>query len=259
MSASSGFAVQGRVLYALMMREVHTLYGNTTIGYLWALIQCLAYVMMFWLFRYYTGFRTTQGMSLCAFLLSGFLPYNIFRSTMSKCLTAVSGNLSLLTYAQVTNLDLMVSRMIVCWATEILAGVLVYIAAIFLNEQIFITHLGYFFLALVLAPLFGLSTGCLIVTIGHYWSPIFRIMPIFNQMLFWTSGLFFSISSIPRPYQDYLLYNPVAQLVELTRLSVSSSSINSKLDLPYLLMWVFISLVFALLFERYLRGRTSND
>ena len=34
----SALTVQGRVIYALMMREVHTIYGTSRLGYLWALI-----------------------------------------------------------------------------------------------------------------------------------------------------------------------------------------------------------------------------
>ena len=38
-SVSSALTVQGRVITALILREVHTLYGNTRLGYLWAIIQ----------------------------------------------------------------------------------------------------------------------------------------------------------------------------------------------------------------------------
>lgn len=50
-SVSSALTVQGRVIYALVLREVHTLYGNTRLGYLWAIIQTAFNIAVFWLFR----------------------------------------------------------------------------------------------------------------------------------------------------------------------------------------------------------------
>ena len=38
---SSGWIVQGRVIMALILREVHTLYGSSRLGYLWAVIQTM--------------------------------------------------------------------------------------------------------------------------------------------------------------------------------------------------------------------------
>ena len=38
-SVSPALTVQGRVIAALILREIHTLYGNTRLGYLWAIIQ----------------------------------------------------------------------------------------------------------------------------------------------------------------------------------------------------------------------------
>ena len=44
----SALIVQGRVIYALMMREVHTIYGTSRLGYLWALIQTMWGIGVFW-------------------------------------------------------------------------------------------------------------------------------------------------------------------------------------------------------------------
>ncbi len=49
-SVSSALTVQGRVIAALILREVHTLYGNTKLGYLWAIIQTVFAISVFWSF-----------------------------------------------------------------------------------------------------------------------------------------------------------------------------------------------------------------
>ena len=255
MAVSLGITVQGRVIYALMMREIHTLYGNTTIGYLWAVFQCLASVLIFWFIRFMLGAHAPHGMSILAFLLSGFLPWYLFSDTLGKCMSAISANRALLTFAQVTPLDLMISRMVVVWGTQIISSLLIVILGFLVNQPVYITNFGYFLLSIISAPILGFSFGIIISTLGYFWSPLIRIVSIVMRILFFISGIFFSISSIPHPYQDYLLYNPLVHLIELTRKSMSTPYVNSVFDLQYFMMWFIVSLVFALLFERYMRGK----
>ena len=114
-SVSSGLTVQGRVLYALVMREVHTLYGNTKLGYLWAIIQTAFGIGVFWGLRTILGAHAPHGMSMIVFLLSGFIPWYMFSHTVSRCMSAVKANKALLTFSQITELDLMIARVIVVW------------------------------------------------------------------------------------------------------------------------------------------------
>ena len=75
LSVSSALTVQGRVIYALVMREVHTLYGNTRLGYLWAIIQTAFNIAVFWLFLEFLGAHAPHGMGMAVFLLCGFIPW----------------------------------------------------------------------------------------------------------------------------------------------------------------------------------------
>ena len=68
---SSALTVQGRVITALILREVHTLYGNTRLGYLWAIIQTAFNIAVFWLFREFLGAHAPHGMGMAVFLLCG--------------------------------------------------------------------------------------------------------------------------------------------------------------------------------------------
>ena len=69
---SSGWIVQGRVIMALILREVHTLYGSSRLGYLWAVIQTMFGIGIFWGIREIAGARAPHGMSVLMFLLAGF-------------------------------------------------------------------------------------------------------------------------------------------------------------------------------------------
>lgn len=47
----SGFTVQCRVIAALMLREVHTINGNSKLGYFWVLLQNAFSIGVFWVLR----------------------------------------------------------------------------------------------------------------------------------------------------------------------------------------------------------------
>mgnify|MGYP000054903957 FL=1 len=117
---SSGWIVQGRVIMALILREVHTLYGSSRLGYLWAVIQTMFGIGIFWGIREIAGARAPHGMSVLMFLLAGFGLWATFSETLTKCMSAVSGNKALLTFPQVTPLDLMLSRTVVVWGRSFL-------------------------------------------------------------------------------------------------------------------------------------------
>ena len=119
---SSGWIVQGRVIMALILREVHTLYGSSRLGYLWAVIQTMFGIGIFWGIREIAGARAPHGMSVLMFLLAGFGLWATFSETLTKCMSAVSGNKALLTFPQVTPLDLMLSRTVVVWGTQLSSG-----------------------------------------------------------------------------------------------------------------------------------------
>ena len=65
----SALIVQGRVIYALMMREVHTIYGTSRLGYLWALFDTIMGIVIFWALRTVMGFHPPHGMPILFFSL----------------------------------------------------------------------------------------------------------------------------------------------------------------------------------------------
>ena len=88
-----GAIVEARVISALMLREIHTINGNSKLGYLWVLIQSIFGIGAFWTVRHFMGAsQAPHGMGIAMFLAIGFGIWNIFSNTISRCMTAVSGN-----------------------------------------------------------------------------------------------------------------------------------------------------------------------
>ncbi len=254
-TVSSALTVQGRVIYALAMREVHTLYGNTRLGYLWAIIQTAFNIAVFWGMRELLGAHAPHGMGMAVFLLCGFIPWYMFSNVVTRCMTAARANQALLTFPQVTELDLMIARLIVVWGTQLLcAGILLTIAAS-LGESVEVRHPESLAATLFVAPLLGWGVGMIFASLARFWTTLERLVPILMHLLFFISGLFFQVSELPARFSSPLLYNPIAQIIEWQRYGFSASCAPPMYSIGYILAWCCVSISLGLLFERYARGR----
>ena len=155
----SALTVQGRVIYALMMREVHTIYGTSRLGYLWALFDTMMGIIIFWALRTAMGFHPPHGMPILFFLLAGFSIFSIFRGTVNKCMSAVAGNKALLTFPQVTPLDLMLGRMVVLWGKEMVSALILIAIAVGFGVYIYFNNFAVLLFVLIITPLLGLGIG----------------------------------------------------------------------------------------------------
>ena len=202
--------VQARVIYALMMREVHTIYGNTKLGYIWALIQTASQVIIFWAIRSATNFTAPHGMHIFLFLLVGFSLFTMFRGTISRCMTAVSGNKPLLTFPQVTPIDLMLSRMLLTWATEMVACLIMLSIAVTLGMPLYVTDYGKLFFVLLVSPLLGLGVGMTCASLAVIFPVIDRLLSFVMRALFMISGVFFFSLPFSCRYPQIFMVEPNA-------------------------------------------------
>lgn len=253
----SAFVVQGRVIYALMMREVHTIYGTSRLGYMWALIQTMWSIGVFWGIRYLLGAKAPHGMHILMFLLVGFGFFKIFSGIINKCMSAVSGNRALLTFPQVTPADLMLSRMVITWATELVAAMLIITVGILLGMPFYLTDFGGLLIVLLLSPLLGLGLGMALASLAVLYPALEKIVPMVMRILFFTSGLFYSATTLPSYVLKYLWYNPMLQIIEWARVCLSRGYSTISYSPLYLVSVTLFCLCFGLLMERYVRRRLA--
>ncbi|MBR3880221.1 MAG: ABC transporter permease [Mailhella sp.] len=255
MVVDSALKTQGRVIYALMMREVHTIYGSSRLGYLWALIDTMTSVVIFWTLREIMGFRPPHGMPILFFLLAGFCLFSIFRGTVNKCMNAVSGNKALLTFPQVTPLDLMIGRMVVLWGKEIVSALILLIVAALLGIYFQVSNFAVLVFTLFIPALLGLGVGMTCHAINTYFPVTEKIVSIILRIMFFTSGVFFSISRFPSYVMDYVWWNPMIQIIEMCRMSISAGYRAMPYSVLYLCSCTAVFLCLGLLLERHVRGK----
>lgn len=256
----SGLIVQGRVIKALMLREIHTINGNSKLGYLWVLIQSVFGIAVFWGVRHFMGAtQAPHGMGMAMFLAIGFGVWNIFSTTINRCMTAVSGNKALLTFPQVTELDVMISRTLVTTATQLLVTMLIISAAwLMLGEPFVLGSLPLLLTLIVVVPLMSLGFGLVLSSLAVYVPALEKLVPMILRILFFVSGVFFSISLFSQSLTSLLLWNPVLHAVELCREAMHAPYVVQGISLSYLLLVTLSVCTMGGLLERYVRSRRRS-
>jgi len=254
-TVSTALVSQGRVLNALILREIKTRFGKTTLGYFWALFEPMIFIGFFatlWSFM-----RTGPGgMELLPFLITGFGTFLFFRGTFQFPMMAIRINKQLLTYPQVTPFSIVLAR-----------GTLEYVtmAVVFLMLLAISGALGYDMTienplrllgAVTLAALLGLGFGFIASTLQVIFPSTAEIAGAFvMRPLFMLSGNFFTAGMMPEAAREWLLLNPVMHCLEMARSAYFREFESPYADPAYLAWWVVGTLFAGLLLQRALRHK----
>jgi capsular polysaccharide transport system permease protein len=250
-----GAMTQLQVVYALLLRETKTRFGANQLGYLWAVAQPLLWIGMFAAFYRVVAHMAPPGMSMLAFLATGIVPFSLFRDTTNRCLSAIDANKGLLFYPQVRPLDLVLARAVLEAVTHVvvlallMSGLAIYEGAPHIDDWLKVTA------GLALASGLGLSLGLVCCGISVYSQTFERLWPTAARILFWTSGLFHPIESLPRAAREILLLNPVAHAIDVLRDGWFGGYAARHSNPWYALTWILVLLFFGLSLERVARRR----
>ena len=122
---SKAFLEMGRVIHALIMREMLTRFGERRLGYLWALFEPLTHLAFFTLIRMAMDWQAPYDTTTYTFLITGILPFFLFRNCVQKISTAISANKALMVIQQVKPLDIFLARGLLEIATYAVTTVLI--------------------------------------------------------------------------------------------------------------------------------------
>ena len=250
-----GTLTQLQVVHALLLRETKTRFGESQLGYLWALTQPLLWIGMFAIFYYLLGRMAPPGMSMVGFLATGIVSFSLFRETATRCLSAINANKGLLFYPQVRPLDLVAARALLETSTQLVVLVLLMGGLALYEGRFVIDNVLQVALGLALAAGLGTSFGLVCCGLSVFNRSIERLLPAILRPFFWLSGIFHTLESVPKNFRDILLLNPVAHAIELVRDGWFPGYYARHADPWYPATWMLVLFFFGLSLERVARRR----
>ena len=205
-----------RAIGALMIREVATSYGRTPGGYLWAVLEPLAAVVLLAAIFSIAFESPPLGRDFALFYASGYLPFAVYSDLSHKIGVALRYSRPLMAYPAVTWLDALLARFVLNTLTHALVWAIVLAGLLTLADQRPADPL-LAFTALALAAGLGLGLGVLNAFLFERWPIWERVWSILNRPAFLLFGVLFLPEALPPPYRDWLWLNPLTHVITTMR------------------------------------------
>ncbi len=256
---SEALVWQGRVVSALILREMLTRYGRSGLGYLWALLEPLMMVGVFYAAFLALGRQSHAGMELIPFLSTGIVTFMAIRGTVRSLANAIESNRGLLTYPHVSPLDTLIARAILETVTFVVVFSII-VGGAYLLDQAPIPHdLFGVLIAVFAAMALAFSWGGLEWALTMIWPAFEKLTRPLWRLMLWTSCVFYTLNDMPSTARVFLEYNPIVHAIELLRSAFFIGYATPINSYTYLIVWIMSVLFLALLLERSLRDRVKQS
>ena len=239
-------AIQGRVVYALFLREILTRYGRHNIGFLWLFVEPMLFttgVTILW-----TLSKSVHGSSLpiVAFALTGYSSVLLWRNMPARCIGAIEPNLALMYHRNVRAIDVFLARLLLEAGGATISFVTLSVFYIYIGwleppDDVLVVIGGWILLAW-----FGAALALLLGALSERSELIERLWHPISYIMFPLSGAAFMVDSLPPAAQKYALYVPMINGVEIVRQGYFGEQIRAHYDLSYLVVFCVVLSVLAL-------------
>ena len=246
-SLADGFAVQRRVIGALLMREILTRYGRHNIGFLWLFVEPMLFTLGVTALWSLTRESHSNAIPITAFALTGYSTVLLWRNMPGRCISAIEPNRSLLYHRNVRLLDIYLSRLLLEFGGASISFMI--LTLMFMNlgmidppEDLLKVIFGWVTLGLFGTAL-ALTMGTLAINneiVEKLWHPI-------SYLTFPLSGAAYMVDALPKSVQPLALYLPMVNCVEIIRDGYFGKHANPHYDIGYVAAVTVVMMLFALI------------
>lgn len=247
----SHIQIQRDVIYALLLRELASMFGKSRGGFMWVLVEPVAHIVVPVVTFGFIRQRMVPGVEYPVFLVYGFLSFLFFKSICLQVLDGVDAAQRLVAYRQVQMLDVFIAKLLAFAAVQTIVFVLVLMGLALLGYDVLparpIELAGVVALTIMLA--FGL--GLMFAAIVSHIPDVRAVIKILFMPLYFVSGILFPVTRFPDDWVRLLSVNPVLHLVELSRaMALDGFEAMAYLSIVYPVTLAFVSTAIGLMFYR---------
>lgn len=254
-----GWEVMRRSVMALFLREIKTRFGQYQLGYAWALIEPLGTISVLLLVFTTLGARGYSGITFPVFLATGVTINSLFVEISNRSIKAMEANSALFNYRPIRPIDTVIARTLLELVLHVTVFAVLAVGYIGFGGKLSIHNLPLLLMVFILMAVFSCGVGILFMLVTDAYEDASKVLPLLTRPLFFISGVFFSVNSVPRDYWPLLLWNPIFHGIELARGALAAGYSSSGVSLGYLAMSTLAMLTVALMFytrrERGMRLR----
>lgn len=228
------WAIQRRVIGALLLREILTRYGRHNIGFLWLFVEPMLFTLG--VTALWTAVKATHGSDLpiVAFAISGYSSVLLWRNMPTRCIGAITPNLSLMYHRQVKVIDIYIARLLLEAAGASISFVVLTLFFSFIGWLTLPEDMLKVTIAWLLLAWFGSAFAILMGAMSERSEIIEKLWHPASYLLFPLSGAAFIVDALPKGAQDIILLLPMVHGTELLREGYFGSHFKAHYDIFYM-------------------------
>lgn len=247
----SPLAVTLAVWRAIFLREALDRLFDMRFAWFWLLAEPVLHIGFIALIFAVIRVRTIGNADVVVWIIVGMLAFFLFRRTAVQVTYAVDSNRPLFTYRQVKPFDPAISRAVLeAFLMALISTIILGTAKLLGHDTVPVDAL-LVFQAVFGLWLFGLGYGLVASVLMELVPEMEHVLKILMMPLYLISGVIWPLASIPLPYRDILMINPIAHGLELARQGFFPYYHTVPgLSMPYLYAWSVASLFLGLILYR---------
>lgn len=241
----SSWQIQKAVIKALFIRELKTRFSGYRLSYFWLVFEpAIGIIIISIIMGGFRGNGDINNAPAALFIATGFLMFGFFSKITNSSVGAIASNKALFNYRQVKPFD--------AFLTRFLLELFIFITVFFVLALGAWWFLGYvtwpdkpleFFAITSVLVFFSFGFGVSVMVFAALHQEAAKFIPVIMRPLFFISGLFFPLISVPSDYHIYLLWNPLLHINELVRVYYFSGYQTTP-DISYLFV-LFLGVSFG--------------
>jgi len=252
-----GFRLQGRVLYALLLREMTTRFGRDQIGFLWVFFEPMILALAIGTLKHVMDRGGHGGVPPFIFGVIGYAPYFAFRGMINQASGALTSNMTLLYHRQIKLFDIMLARGLLQSAVVTMVLLVVITGAAWLVEMT--PHsvpnlVG----GLMLMLLYSHGLAMLVAAGTAAFELTDRVVHPLTYLALPFSGALTPLHSLPPSWREVLLWNPQPHFHEMMRDGMFGDLLPAYYDMWYGLSWAIVVNLLGMLALRAARPKLEH-
>ncbi len=241
-----GFAVQARIIGALVVRDMMRRYGRSNLGFLWVVLEPMlltAGVMALW-----SAIKSPydHGVAVITIVLTGYMPLTLYRHVTGLGVHALSQSMPFLYHRHISLFDVILARVFLEFIATSGALLVVYFVLLAFGLVDAIYDPGLALLGWSLMGLLSFGLCVLFAVLTEIFESAEKFVQPFQYLQMPMSGCFFMVDWVPKKAQTLLWYNPTVHCYEMFRAGYYGPSVATHYTVWYPLLAGFLMVAIGL-------------
>lgn len=254
-SLRKGWDIQKRVVGALMIRELTTRFGRENIGFLWIMVEPLLFALLVGLLWRAMKGPLEYGVDIIAFVVSGYIPLVLFRSSVSRAVSSFTANSGLMYHRQVTVFDIILVRFLIEFIGHMMAYVFIATVLFALGFFPLPYDMGFIILGWLYYSIFTFAITIIVAPLSEMSDVLEKVIPVTTYLMVPFSGAFYLVGALYPAAAEVVLYSPPVHGMEMMRYGLFGPSIDPQYDYVYPMAFSLPCMVLGLMLCRIVRRR----